>query len=355
MINAFDANKENWNRFVVQHGGSFLQSYEWGEFQKSIGREVFYFKDINFQALVIKYQMPLGRNYLFCPHGPIIKSEIRNPKSETNSKLKCSNFINEVTNLAKREKSVFIRVEPMGDIRREELEELCFEKSKDIQPHKTLVLDLNLSEEELLAQMHEKTRYNIGLAARKGLTVRQTEYNEKDFEEFWRLVSITYKRQGIRSFSKEYYKKQLNFTPHPIPLLIQGEGMDHPSSVEEGYGGGGVQFRNILFLAEYKGKPIAANMVNIFGQRTTYLHGGSDNELRFLMAPHLLQWEQIKFAKNQSCKIYDFWGCDDERWPGVSRFKKGFGGREIEWCGTHDYVFDKFWYKIYKVGRSILR
>jgi len=340
--------KHDWNRFVIEQGGSFLQSFEWGEFQKSLGREVFYLKDASWSAVVIKYPMPLGRNYLFCPHGPVLAQDI-----------KTCGFLEVLQELAKKEKSVFLRIEPCFNSTKEDLSGMCFVKSKDIQPHKTLVLDLNLSEEELLSQMHEKTRYNIGLAVRKGvkvyLSLSDSDKFEKDFEEFWRLICLTYKRQGIRSFSKEYYRKQLNLAPHPTPLFVQGEGMEHPSSVEEGNGGGGVQFQNLLFLAEYENKSIAANMVNIFGQTATYVHGGSDSEHRALMAPHLLQWEQIKFAKTQGCKTYDFYGCDEDKWPGVSRFKKGFGGREVSFCGTHDYVFDKWWYRIYKAARSILR
>lgn len=329
--------KKDWDRFVLEQDGPFLQSFEWGEFQKSIGREIFYLRDTDWQALLVKYQMPLGRNYLYCPHGPVLAGNI-----------KTYSFLETLQDLAKKEKSVFLRVEPCANCTKEDLLEMCFIKSKDIQPNKTSVLDLNLSEEELSAKMHEKTRYNIGLAQRKGVAVKITEYNEKDFNAFWNLLVQTAKRQGIRLFAEEYYKKELQTGKNlPQPFLNEGRSLPLGRVRED--------FKNLLFLAEYQGKAIAANIVNIFGKRATYLHGGSDNEYRALMAPHMLQWEQIKYAKNAGCKIYDFWGCDDEKWPGVSRFKKGFGGREISYCGTHDYIFDKFWYKIYKAARSILR
>ncbi len=162
---------------------------------------------------------------------------------------------------------------------------------------------------------------------------------------FWNNLSNAQSKTGINiaalvicSFAQYHVKLPENIKKSPPKKALSGE-----------------SFKNSLFIAEYNSKQIAANMVNIFGQTATYLHGGSDNESRNLMAPHLLQWEQIKFAKAQGCKVYDFWGCDDEKWPGVSRFKKGFGGREIEFCGTHDYVFDKWWYEIYKIARSVLR
>jgi len=362
-----ETKKEDWNRFVIGQNGSFLQSYEWGEFQKSVGRQVRYMEDNEWQALIIKHELPLGKSYLYCPRGPVVKSEIRNPKSETNYKSQITNFLNEIKNLAEQENAIFVRIEPMAGISEEELKEAGFVKTKNVQPARTLILDLNQSEEELLAQMHEKTRYNIGLAARRGVTVKMTEYNEKDFDAFCDLLSATAKRQGIRIFGKEYYRKQLqigNNAPHP-PLNIRGGGSQnppHPSFSKEGEEKGtslwkreaGRDFQNLLFIAEYQDKAIAANMMNVFGQTATYLHGGSDNEFRALMAPHFLQWEQIKYAKNTGCKTYDFWGFDEQKWPGVSRFKKGFGGREVEWCGTHDHIFDKWWYRIYKAARSIL-
>ena len=72
------------------------------------------------------------------------------------------------------------------------------------------------------------------------------------------------------------------------------------------------------------------------------------------MAPHLLQWEQIKEAKKRGCIEYDFWGIDDKKWPGVTRFKRGFGGREINYPNAHDLVFQPIWYLIYKIARKIL-
>ncbi len=288
----------------------------------------------DWQALVAKYELPLGKSYLYCPRGPIIQFPISNfqfPIKSQNSNFKNSNleeFIEEIRVLAERRNVIFARIEPTVDISEETLKEKGFIKSlKDVQPAKTLILDLEASEEELLGQMHEKTRYNIGLAQRKGVVVRKSEYNEKYFEIFWSLMSLTAKRQGIRIFPKEYYRKQ---------FLIKGE-----------------NFENILFIAEYQGKPIAANLVNFFGGTATYLHGGSDNEYRSLMAPHLLQWEQIKEAKNRGCKIYDFWGIDEQKWSGVTRFKNGFGGREVQYIGTWDLVLRPRWYKIYKLAKRL--
>lgn len=111
---------------------------------------------------------------------------------------------------------------------------------------------------------------------------------------------------------------------------------------------------NLLFIAEYQGKTIAANLVNFFGPTATYTHGGWDWEYRSLMAPHLLQWEQIKEAKNRGCKAYDFWGIDKINWPGITRFKKGFGGKEVNYIGTFDLILKQAWYSAYILVKKIL-
>ncbi|MDD5589676.1 MAG: peptidoglycan bridge formation glycyltransferase FemA/FemB family protein [Candidatus Portnoybacteria bacterium] len=309
-----ETEKTEWNRFVIGQGGNFLQSWQWGEFQKSLGKNVFYLKNNDWQALAIKHDLPLGRNYLYSP-----RVQLRLPGGKSS--------IEEIINLTRKEKSIFLRIEPVGT-NEDELKEIGFVKTKDIQPGKTLVLDLGVTKEELFLKMHEKTRYNIGLAERKGVKIRKAKYNENDFEIFWKIMNLTAKRQGIRIFSKEYYRKEIQ--------------------INDG------DFKNFLFIAEFDGKPIAVNLLNIFGKTATYLHGGSDNKYRSFMAPHLLQWEQIKEAKTQGCQIYDFWGYDEQKWPGVSRFKRGFGGREVVYPGCFDYPIDKKWFSIYKIARKIM-
>jgi lipid II:glycine glycyltransferase (peptidoglycan interpeptide bridge formation enzyme) len=310
--------KKDWNRFVLEQGGSFLQSWEWGEFQKAIGRQIYFLKENNWQSLVIKHDLALGRNYLYCPRGPVVRGET-------------GNFFNAIAKLAKQENSIFNRIEPMQGIEEDDLRKLGFIRAQsDVQPRQTLILDLDRSEEELLGQMHEKTRYNIGLAERKGvsITIRKLEDGDEAFEKFWELLNQTAKRQKIGIFSKDYYKRQLTIKSP--------------------------QFANLLFIAAFGGKAIAANLVNFFGHTATYVHGGSDNTFRALMAPHLLQWEQIKEAKKRGCKYYDFWGFDEQKWPGISRFKKGFGGREVSYIGTFDLILKQAWYSAYIFVKKVL-
>ena len=102
-------------------------------------------------------------------------------------------------------------------------------------------------------------------------------------------------------------------------------------------------------------KIIAGNIVSFFGNTATYVHGASSNEYRNVMAPYLLQWEVIKIVQEKGYKYYDFYGIDEKKWPGVTRFKLGFSGNIVEYPGTFDLAFDNLWYNMYKVLRKIRR
>ena len=266
---------------------SFLQSKQWADFQKSLGRKVWFLDNL----LVIKYNLPFDKSYLYSP--------------------RCGLFnLEKIKEIAKKENSIFFKIEPLGKVK-------GFRKSHDLQPRKTLILDL--VKEDLLEKMHSKTRYNIKLAEKKGVVIKKGK-----FEDFWRLTCKTTKRDNFKSHPKDYYKKMLN-----IP---------------------GVE----LFAAEYKGKVIVCNIVMFFEKQAIYLHGASDYSFRNVMAPFLLQWKQILEARKRKCEIYDFRGIDEKKWPGITRFKKGFNGQEVISPGAYDFVFNPLWYFIYKVGRKIL-
>lgn len=273
-------------------------------------------------GLFIKYGLPFGFNYLYSPHGAII--------SETSAVDPRDIFrllVEEVKKIAKKEKSIFWRLDPAmpdSEEERKEFEKLGLVKSpKEIQTKETLILDITKSEDEILGQMKQKTRYNIGLAKRKGVEVFFEKGLTENFEKFWRLARKTSERDKFRTHPKEYYKKMIQHCE------LSG-----------------------IFLAKYKNKIIAVNIVIFFGKRAIYLHGASSDEYRDAMAPYLLQWEAIKEAKKQGMAEYDFWGIG-AKWPGFTRFKKGFGGKEVEYIGAYDMVLKPFFYKFYKFARRI--
>ena len=284
---------------------SFLQSQEWAEFQKSLGRKIWQVGGIT----IIKHNLPFGKSYLYAPR--------------CGGNFLSDSFLKKIRKFSKEENAIFFRIELQEKINKKVLSKFGFTKGRNIQPKKTLILNISQSEKDLLEQMHQKTRYNIRLAEKKGIILRQAQ-DRKDFEKFWRLLTDTAKKGRFKTHPKEYYEKILE-----IP---------------------GTE----LFLAVYRDKIIAANIVLFHNKQVIYLHGASDYNYRKLMAPFLLQWHQILEAKKRECIEYDFWGIDEKKWPGVTRFKKGFGGREIRYMIAYDLVFQPIWYKIYKIARKIL-
>ncbi len=288
---------------------SFLQSSEWESFEAALGRATWRVHG----ALVIQRDVLFGLHYLYCPR-PIALT---------------ANFFSSMRKIAAAERSVFLKIDPA-----EEFSIPGARPSRAIQPAETIVLDLaDRTEDELLAAMHEKTRYNIRLAERRGVRIKNQESRIKNgsFETFWKLLQETATRDGFRTHAKEYYEKML--------------------AVQSG------RFSNELFFAEYGGEVLAAAIINFYRGETpiermaTYLHGASAPRHREIMAPHLLQWRIIQEARKRGCAQYDFWGIDEQRWPGVTRFKRGFAGREIAYPRSMDIVYRPAWYALYALAK----
>lgn len=296
----------------------FLQSWQWGEFQKELGRKVYRIKisrgnELAAAGQAIVHELPLGLRYIYFPRGPVIAPLAVNHDDE---------FIPLFDNEVKRidEKAIFVRVESINfDFNRP-----GWRKAKEVQPEHTLILSLDMSEDDLLAAMHQKTRYNIRLAAKRGVAVRRME--EGEFDKFWNLISMTTERDKFRPHPKRYYEKMLE----TLGDMAQ------------------------VWFSEYRGKVLAANLMIFWGDTVVYLHGASSNEHRNVMAPYLLHWEMIKKAKAEGFENYDFWGIappdePNHPWAGITRFKKGFGGTEVSYPGTYDLALNKFWYMLYRL------
>lgn len=352
----FVENKEKWNKFILENRGSFLQSFEWGELQESFGRKVWrvWFVDEIieedapiFCAQIIKHDLPFGKKYLYIPQGPVYRigiidkiEEVYGGGEKINKEVKYSkiyydqkkkyfdDFLDVLSDICRKENAVFLKMEPLigSEIHRKGFTETILKKSgKELQPSHTILLDLQKSEEEMLVEMKQKTRYNIRLAQKYGVKIIKSSSDDY-FEKFFGLLQETAKRDGFYLHEKDYYKSILNTKTD--------------------------QFENCLFVASFKNKILAGAMVNFFNGKAVYLHGASSSEDRNVMAPYLLHWEIIKDAKNNNFKIYDFWGIS-EKWPGVTRFKQGFGGKEKKYLGAFDLVIDRKWYLLYSIARKI--
>ncbi len=196
--------------------------------------------------------------------------------------------------------------------------------TQQIQFKNTVLLNISLSEEALLAAMKPKTRYNIRLAARKGVTVRQGGLD--DLETFYQLYAVTSRRDGFVIRPQAYY---MDVWQHYLQANAA-----------------------TLLLAWFNGAPIAGVMLFYSGQTAWYMYGASNNSFRNVMPNHLLQWEAMKAAQEAGCTTYDMWGApdifnaSDPMW-GVYRFKLGFGGLTRHGLGAYDYPVYSTMYNLY--------
>ena len=353
------SDKKSWNDFVRANSSpaSFEQSWEWGEFKTELGEEVYRLAVVDdrgssihedqIKAIVqiVRRDLPLGKKYFDTSRGPIVARDVDDQAYKDILEL--------IKQDLGRKHGVFLRLSPSredSDNARRILQETGFKRPgiliKTKPPAVTLLLDLGKSEEDLLQAMHEKTRYNIRLADRKGVKVRQSEARNQPpkTEEFYQLLKETAARQKIGILPKSHYENLLN---------IEGD------------------VKTKLFLAFHENKPLAGAIIIVFGDSATYLHGASSGESKNLMAPYLLHWEIIKDAKRLGYQWYDWWGIapsatiDNKQltigshrsnvtgqmshWSGITRFKRGFvgeeTGREVNYLGTFDLPWQKFWYQ----------
>ena len=306
--------------------GLFLQSHRWAEFQRSVDREVFRVETDYFSAYANTIKLPGGKNYLYIPYGPV--ADLNPIKGSI--KQEVQNFISKLGELAREKDSIFIKIEPQYDSIAELFAEQGFKKpKKETTPHRTVVIDIGGREDDILASMHHKTRYNIRVAQKHGVSVSETG----DVGAFAGLVRKTCERNTKRYplYSEGYYRKFLDF-------FSGGEGL-----------------RAKLFLAFKDSEPVAGAIVLIDGKTGYYMYGGSDREHSSSMAPYLLHWEIILYLKLHGVELYDMWMIDPKHWRGVTRFKLGWAGRQVEYPGSFDLPIQKNWYRAYSLYRKIFK
>jgi peptidoglycan pentaglycine glycine transferase (the first glycine) len=324
-----------WDALVSETQGSFLQTTAWREVKgkwgwasKRVGLEsngrLIAGIQILFRAL------PLGFTIAYAPRAPLLLSY--NPKL-------LESLWQAVHRLCRQQRAILLTIEPDWQLPTPRTVELSAARFRPapatVQPSATIMVDLRVSEEEILAQMHQKWRYNIRLAGRKEVMVRIG--NEADIPTFHALTQTTGERDEFAVRPAQYYA--------------------------DVYRAFGSQAR--LFIAEFEGKALGAIMVVTVGHTATYLYGASSNEERQRMPNHALQWAAIQQAKADGCDWYDFWGIPPEvpddgnveepgtggLW-GVFRFKQGFGGKVIKYPGAFDYVYNQPGYWVYSYIRK---
>lgn len=307
--------KELWNK-QVDHP---LQSWEWGEFRKMTGVKVERVGGIQITIHQIPYT---SWNIGYAPKG----------------KLPTKEQTNILAKIAKENNCILIKVEPKVEVEetnkrmKAEMHKLGFVEGRPLFTKHNFVLDVTPSEQTLLASFKQKTRYNIKVAEKKGVTVRIDD-SPAAFTKYLGLTEETTKRQGFYAHSRAYHERMWSVL--------------HPAGIAH------------LLVAKYQGKIITTWVLFKFGDTLYYPYGASTREHREVMANNLVMWEAIKLAKKWGLKYLDMWGAlgpdadPNDPWYGFHTFKSGYGARAVEYIGTWDYVARPALYKIYGVVETI--
>lgn len=345
MMQEANINRTEWNKLISSFSSAhILQSWEWGEFKEKNGWQVDRFVWKNENRIYAAAQILQRKEHLmsFGPKPGIIYLP-RGPVMDWGDIKKSDEVLNDLQEYGKKQKVIFIKIDPEVIIktRNGELDNSQNENHSDgiktlllnhgwkfslnqVQFRNTMWVDLTASENDLLSSMKQKTRYNIRLAERKVVTVRQA--TPDDFPLLYALYAKTCIRDGFIIRPSEYYFN--------LWKLLHERGMAK------------------VLIAEVEKTAVAGLILFYFAEKCWYFYGMSSDLHREKMPNYLLQWEAIKLAKKLDCKIYDLWGAPDSlnesdpMW-GVYRFKEGLGGKFVQTIGAWDYPENSFQYSLY--------
>lgn len=308
-------------------------------------------------CLILKRAIPIRGlsarlSVLYAPKGPLL--------DWTNESLR-KRVLDDLQAFAKKQGAIFLKVDPdvvLGtgipgavdaveesggaDVQSELTRRGWFHSSDQIQFRNTALIDLQPTEDELLARMKQKTRYNVRLAEKKGVTVRVGTAD--DLSMLYKMYAETSVRDGFVIRDEGYYQTVWKmFIQSNVGKLESSQvSTSEPSNLPTCQ----------PLIAEVDGEPVAGLFLFMFAGRAYYVYGMSREVHREKMPTYLLQWEAMKRAKSAGCSVYDLWGApetfdeSDSMW-GVYRFKEGLGGRVVRTLGAWDYAPNKFWYKMY--------
>lgn len=319
-----DTNREKYVEFLQSHKkGHFLQSPEWAKLKSEWTNEVLLVEDekgnIKGSMSILIRKVPYFKStMMYSPRGPVC---------DIHDKEVIKELVAGIKELAQKYNAFILKVDPDVPSSDEEFKTIvkeCGFKIKEnvkdftevIQPRYVFRLNVeNKTEEELLKSFHEKTRYNIRLSGRKGVTVRDGK--KEDLKDFYKIMQETGTRDDFLIRPLQYFEK-----------MYDDLGPDYLR----------------LIMADYEGKPISGVIAIYYGDKVWYLYGASSNSHRNVMPNYLLQWEMIKWALEKKCRIYDFRGVSghvDEHHPqyGIYKFKKGFNGEFVEFVGELNMIF----------------
>lgn len=305
---------------------SLLQTRQWAELKADQGWQVHEVEDI----FVLEKKLPMGKNFLYVP-------EVAWEKVEKN--------IDNIKKIAEKQQSIFIRLEIL-DINDSKITSKIksdkFVKAfEEVQPEWRQIIDITKPEEEILAMMKEKGRYNIRVAQKHNIKIENPPAGGTNIiDDFYKLFCETAKRDGFEIRPKQYFEKLMQ--------KLETDGLAE------------------ILIARYNDIPVAAEIVTYYGDVASYLYGASSSENRNTMAPYLLHFEAMKRAKEKGCKVYDLLAVDPaisnkplanshHKFAGIGRFKRQFGGKTVNIVGSWDYINKPMWYKIFKIAEQFRR
>lgn len=334
--------RDRWDAWVLgSQMGNLLQSYDWGEFKARFGWHPV-------RILVEDAGEPVAGLQVLLRHLPFgtVAYAPRAPVAVFSNSAYLDALLGEVHAKARLSGAIFLKIEPemrSSSFLESALLNRGFVASGCVQPRSTIILDLRPDLTTLMGKLNRQTRYNIRLAGRRGLTIRQGTAD--DIDRFYCLLVETSQRSGFAIHSLEYYRTMWRtFGDREMIALV---------------------------MAELDGEPLAAALMLTAGRRAYYLYAASSGKHRNLKPNDLLQWECIKLAKSQGCLSYDLWGIPDaigeaveqgvdpeassasqakcyahDMW-GVYQFKRGFGGQIVRYASAYDYVYSRARYWLY--------
>ncbi|PIS21821.1 hypothetical protein COT51_00690 [candidate division WWE3 bacterium CG08_land_8_20_14_0_20_41_15] len=304
-----------------------VQSRPWGEFKEKMGNFLVSAGEVQFTL----HKIPLLPFFVgYAPKVNNVKNIDFEKLKEAGKKNRCVVIRFDCPN--------FIKGTKTADEAAGVFEKYGIKFEKNTFAKNTALLDISKSEEELLAGMHQKTRYNIKIAVKRGVFIVVGK-EETDLEDFIRLQQDTAKRQGFYVHPSNYYRVLWEtLAPKGLAYILLAKIKDSETNQEI---------------------PIAGWMLFSYQKVLYYPYGGSDYRYRDLMASGLLMWEAIRLGKKLGCDLFDMWGVADnpddpkDPWYGFTRFKTGFGGEIVRFIDSYDFVINRPVYHLFTIGYKI--
>jgi lipid II:glycine glycyltransferase (peptidoglycan interpeptide bridge formation enzyme) len=301
---------------------SYLQTKQWGEFKSKQGWKTHFLKE---NILVLERVLPfLNKPMLYVPE--VILPEDAN------------NFLFELKKLGQERKAIFIRLELFNQNNSRDTAQISkllnknkYQKSfEDVQPTWRQWVNVNATNEEMLAAMKPKGRYNIKVASRHNISIVQASGDQPSaqllVDKVHNLYLETAKRDGFTPRNLAYFQELVKTLGNKVKVIV----------------------------ASHEKQDLAGMILVSHGGIASYLYGASSNEKRNLMAPYLLHYSAMQIAREEKCKIYDLLAVappeqENHPYTGLSRFKSQFGGETISIMGSYDLILRPFWYKIFSL------